>query len=97
MISPSESQRDAERTAQRVPKRIAEQRERIERQRALIVQLEADGHTGAILLQARDLLKTMLEMLEQILTEQRNAEARSRQVEPLDEKSLDDVSRDCPL
>lgn len=97
MISPSESQRAAERTARRVPEHIAEQRERIERQRALIAQLEADGHTGAILLQARDLLKTMLEMLEQMLTERRNAEARAGQVEPLDEKSLDNVSRDCPL
>lgn len=97
MTSPSDSQHTAETTTQRAPTHIAEHRERIEHQRALIARLESDGHTGAIVLQARGLLKTMLELLEQMLAEQRNAEARAAQIEPLDEKSLDDVSRDCPL
>ena len=97
MAAPLRRERAAQRSAEVAHRHVVEQRGRIERQRALLAQLEDDGHTGKTLLEARELLKSMLEALHQMIAHQRQAQARAGSVDPLDEESLDHVARNCPL
>jgi hypothetical protein len=68
--------------------------ERIDKQRGLIARLEAEGQSAVAVRRARELLKEMVITLEGMLSErQRLIEAS----EPLDEASMDAVSRESPL
>jgi uncharacterized coiled-coil protein SlyX len=66
-------------------RRVAELESEIARQSALIATLDLDGHVEEAG-QARDQLSAMLRRLERIQAS-----------EPLDERSLEAVMRDCPL
>ena len=73
----SKLQRAAGRTFERGRTHVTEQLKRIARQRELIARLEADGHCGEILREARELLKSMVELLDQMLADQHDARIRA--------------------
>ena len=56
---------------------VTEQLKRIARQRELIARLEDDGHCGEIFRVARVLLKSMVELLDQMLADQHDARIRA--------------------
>ena len=58
---------------------IADQRQRIERQRTLVETLDRDGHGEAVVRNAREHLGEMLKMLESMLSTQRAAVERAEQ------------------
>ncbi len=77
MEGSSKLQRAAERTFERGRTHVTEQLKRIARQRELIARLEADGHCGEVLREARELLKSMVELLDQMLADQHDARIRA--------------------
>ncbi len=87
----------AERTVALAKTHIAGQQERIEAQRRLIARLEADEDDHQIVKQARELLKDMLDTLDRMLADRREAAARLAQFKSRDEERLDAVMRDSPL
>ncbi len=68
-------------------KKIAEQRERIARQRMLVERLQANGEHGALSHQASALLTELVKTLDAMLASQRAAEQRLvQEAEALDER-----------
>jgi hypothetical protein len=72
---------------------VAEQRNRIARQRELVAMLEADGSSGVIMHRARQLLREMIETLGRMLAEQRGLQFRLHSdKQPMHHKQADRLS-----
>jgi hypothetical protein len=93
----NEATEAAQRTVEIGKQRIVEQTGRIERQRELLEKLQGEGQ-DAPAGEAKIQLQEMTNLLVQMKRDLSKAEGRLLELtDPLDEKSLEEVMRECPL
>ena len=104
MVHSVKAERAARYAADMSDKDLVAQGARVERQRAIIGKLEAEGERKEVLDDARAFLKSIVDLFDQMLLQQRATHVRLAETkkrpdggERFDEKSLDAVMKDCPL